>query len=286
MTQSRVVVVTGASAGVGRATALAFALRGASLGLIGRARNGLEATAREVRAAGARAMVLPLDLADSDHVDGAADAVERELGGIDVWVNNALVSALSPIRRLRPSEFRSAAATSYLGGVHGMLAAVHRMVPRDQGVILQVGSPFAHVMPLWAAWRAAKQAIHGFIASLRSELLHDQSRVRVTTVHLPECDTLPLEWATRLPGRTPAAARLLPPKTAARAIVYASEHDVGRDLVVGWSGPARRPEDKSPDPARTGSRRAGRRPRTLHLKMRLARRVMLRWARPRRSAPE
>ncbi|HET7038501.1 MAG TPA: SDR family oxidoreductase [Gemmatimonadales bacterium] len=242
MTHSRVVVVTGASAGVGRATALAFARRGAALGLIARRRNGLEATAREVRAIGARALVLPLDVADSDHVDGAADAVERELGGMDVWVNNALLPWLSPVRRLRPAEFRRAAATSYLGGVHGMLAAVHRMVPRNRGVIVQVGSSVAPAMPLWAAWRATKQAIQGFIASLRSELVHDQSQVRVTTVHLPELEPLPAGWTGRLPVQRPAP-RVLPPEAAARAIVYAAEHDVGQDLVVGWSGSARRPEE-------------------------------------------
>jgi NADP-dependent 3-hydroxy acid dehydrogenase YdfG len=264
------VVVTGASAGIGRATALAFARCGASLGLIARRRNGLEATAREVRAAGARALVLPLDVADSDHVDGAADAVERELGGIDVWVNNALVPPLSPGRRLRPAEFRRAAATSYLGGVHGMLAAVHRMVPRDRGVIVQVGSNVTLAMPLWAAWRATKHAIQGFIASIRSELVHDQSQVRVTTVHLPELEALPMEWANRLPGRRPTP-RVLPPEAAARAIVYAAEHDVGRDLVVGWSGAARRGDTGAPRRHRI---RSG---------MRLARRAVRRWARGRRD---
>jgi NAD(P)-dependent dehydrogenase (short-subunit alcohol dehydrogenase family) len=260
VTQARVVVITGASAGVGRATALAFARRGASMGLIARTRNGLEATARDVRAAGGRALVLPLDVADPDHVDGAADAVERELGGIDVWVNNALRPALSPGRPFRPAEFRRAAAASYLGGVHGMLAAVHRMVPRDRGVIVQVGSTVAPAMPLWAAWRATREAIQGFLSSLRSELLHDQSRVRVTTVHLPEPEPRPVEWVPRL------ARRVLPPEAAARAIVYASDHDVGRDLVVGWSV-ARRSGDAGA-PRRQWSRSG----------IRLARRVMRRWA--------
>lgn len=282
MTQSRVVVVTGASAGVGRAVALAFAQRGASVGLIAPLRSGLEATAREVRAAGGQALVLPLDVTDSDHVDGAADAVERELGGIDVWVNNALVSVPAPARR--PAELRRAAAASYLGGVHGMLAAVHRMVPRDRGVILQVGAgPTGPSMPLWAAWRAAKHAIKEFIASLRTELVNDQSRVRLTTVHLPGVDGPPLEWASRLPRPSGPGPRLVQPDVAARAIVYAAEHDVGREVVVGMSGAAH--SSTQPAAGRPARRATTRRParRAFGLKnLRLARRVVTRWARDRR----
>jgi NAD(P)-dependent dehydrogenase (short-subunit alcohol dehydrogenase family) len=260
-----VVVITGASAGIGRAVALAFAERGASVGLIAAGRGGLEATARDVRAAGGRALVLPLDLTDSDHVDGAADAVERELGGIDVWVNNALVSA--PTRR--PAELRRAATAQYLGGVHGMLAAVHRMVPRDRGVILQVGAGVAgHNMPLWAAWRAAKHAIREFVTSLRAELVTDQSRVRVTTVHVPGVDGLPLDWANRLRRAPEPGPRRIQPDVAARGVVYAAENDVGEDVVVGRSGLARTPHARPRGP--TGLR-----------KLRVARRAVRRWARDR-----
>src|ERR671937_1365988 len=169
-----VVVITGASAGVGRATAREFARRGARVGLIARGRDGLEGARREVERLGGRALVLPLDVSDHEAVEQAAEAVETELGPIDVWVNNAMLSVFSPVKEMRPEEYRRVTDVTYLGYVYGTLAALRRMLPRDSGVIVQIGSALAYrSIPLQSAYCAAKAAVRGFTDSLRTELIHD-----------------------------------------------------------------------------------------------------------------
>ena len=222
-----VVVVTGASAGVGRATVRAFAARGAHLGLIARGEDGLAAARREVEAAGGRALALPVDVARADQVELAAAAVEEELGPIDVWVNNAMVSVFSPVVEMTAEEFRRVTEVTYLGYVHGTLAALRRMLPRDRGVIVQVGSALAHRgIPLQAAYCGAKHAIQGFTESLRCELLHDESNVRVTMVQMPALNTPQFGWVrTRLPNFPQPVPPIYRPEVAAEAVVWAAEHD-------------------------------------------------------------
>jgi NAD(P)-dependent dehydrogenase (short-subunit alcohol dehydrogenase family) len=233
--ESQVVVVTGASAGVGRATVRAFAEEGAWLGLIARGRDGLEAAKREVERAGGRALVLPLDVADADAVEDAAARVEAELGPIDIWVNNAMVTVFSPITEMTAEEFRRVTEVTYLGYVHGTLSALRRMLPRDHGVIVQVGSALAYrAIPLQSAYCAAKHAVSGFTESLRTELLHDGSKVRVTEVHLPALNTPQFGWnKTRLPRQPQPVPPIYQPEVAARGIVYAAHHP-RRELWVGW----------------------------------------------------
>jgi len=230
-----IVVVTGASAGVGRAVVRAFAARGASVGLMARGRDGLEAAAKEVEASGGRGLVLPLDVADADAVDRAAGAVEAELGPIDVWVNNAMLSVFSPVAELTAAEVRRVTDVSYLGYVNGTLAALDRMGSRDRGTIVQVGSALAfRSIPLQAAYCGAKHAIEGFTESLRCELLHDRSGIRVTSVHLPAINTPQFDWARRrLPRRAQPVPPIFQPEVAARAIVWAADR-APRELKVGW----------------------------------------------------
>ena len=232
----RVVVVTGASAGVGRATARAFAGRGAHVGLIARGEAGLAAARREVEAAGGRALALPVDVAQADQVELVATAIEEELGPIDVWVNNAMTSVFSPVKEMTAEEFRRVTEVTYLGYVHGTLAALRRMLPRDYGTIVQVGSALAYRgIPLQAAYCAAKHAIQGFTESLRCELLHDKSNVRLTMVQLPALNTPQFGWVrTRLPNSPQPVPPIFRPELAAEAIVWADEHN-RREVTVGWS---------------------------------------------------
>lgn len=234
-----VVVVTGASAGVGRAVALAFAReRGAAVGLIARSRDALEAVAAEIERLGGTALVLPADVADADAVTAAADAVERSLGPIDVWVNNAMVTVFGRVRDVTPEEIRRVTEVTYLGSVHGTLAALRHMLPRDRGVILQVGSALAYrSIPLQAAYCGAKSAIRGFIDSLRSELIHDGSRLQVTMVHLPAVNTPQFDWArSHMPRRARPVGAIFNPDDIGRAIVQAAadpkrEHWLGLTTV-------------------------------------------------------
>ncbi len=234
----QVVVVTGASSGVGRATARLFAERGADVALIARGIEGLEAAAKEVEAAGGRALVLPLDIAEADAVDRAAQRVEDELGPIDVWVNSAMTAVLAPVTETSAAEFARVTNVTYLGLVHGTLAALGRMVPRDRGVIVQVGSALAYrSIPLQATYCASKHAVKGFTESLRCELLHDHSRVRVTMVHLPGLNTPQFDRVkTTLPRHPRPVAPVYQPEVAARAVVWASEHR-RREVMVGAPTP-------------------------------------------------
>jgi short-subunit dehydrogenase len=228
-----VVVVAGASSGVGRATARAFAERGDHVALIAREGDGLRAALDEARLL-TTAIAAPADLGDADQVEAAADRIERELGPIDVWVNVAMLSVFSPVRELRADEVRRVTEVTYLGLVHGTLAALRRMLPRDRGAIVQVGSALSYrAIPLQAAYCGAKFAARGFTDALRCELLHDGSGVRVTTVHLPAVNTPQFEVVrNRLPNRPRPVAPIYQPEVAARAILHAADHG-GRERWVG-----------------------------------------------------
>ena len=234
MPSREVVVVTGASAGVGRAVVRRFAREGARIALLARGRDGLDAAAREVEDAGGRALVLPTDVASWDQVDEAARQTEDTFGPIDVWINNAMASVFSPIRDMRPEEYHRVTAVTYLGSVHGTLAALHRMLPRDRGSIVQVGSALAYRgIPLQSAYCGAKHAIQGFMDSLRCELLHDKSAVTLTHVLLPAMNTPQFGWVkSRLPNRAQPVPPIYQPEVAAEAIFWAAHHD-RRELWVG-----------------------------------------------------
>jgi NADP-dependent 3-hydroxy acid dehydrogenase YdfG len=234
-TESRVVVITGASAGVGRATARAFAAKGARVGLIARNADALEAARREVEARGGEAVVAIADVSDFAAVERAARTIEDAFGPIDVWINNAMTSVLGPIIEITPEEFRRVTEVTYLGVVHGTLVALRSMLPRDTGVIIQVGSTLAYRgIPLQAPYCAAKHAVQGFHDSLRSELIHEGSNVQVCMVNLPALNTPQFRWIrSHMPRKAQPFGTIFEPEVAARAIVWASEHP-RRELNVGW----------------------------------------------------
>jgi NAD(P)-dependent dehydrogenase (short-subunit alcohol dehydrogenase family) len=229
-----VVVITGASAGVGRATARKFAKHGARIGLIGRGLDGLEAARKEVEDLGGKAIVVSADVANPDRMETAAAQIEAELGKINIWINNAMTSVFSPIKEMKSEEFRRVTDVTYLGCVYGTLAAMRRMLPRDRGVIVQVGSALAYRgIPLQAAYCAAKHAIQGFCESLRCELLHDKSAVRVTMIQMPALNTPQFGWVkSRLPRRAQPVPPIFQPEVAAEAIYFAAYHP-RREFYVG-----------------------------------------------------
>lgn len=231
----RVVVVTGASAGVGRAVVREFAKQKVSIGLIARGQERLEAAKREVEQAGGRALVLPTDVADARQVEHSAQRVEEEFGPIDVWVNDAMTTIFAPFVEIEPDEFKRATEVTYLGCVYGTMAALRRMKPRNRGTIVQVGSALAYrSIPLQSAYCGAKHAIVGFTDSIRSELIHDKSKVHLTIVQLPAMNTPQFGWCrTRLPHHPQPVPPIFQPEVAARAIVWASEQRK-REVYVGW----------------------------------------------------
>jgi NAD(P)-dependent dehydrogenase (short-subunit alcohol dehydrogenase family) len=228
------VVITGASAGVGRATVRKFARHGARIGLLARGVDGLEAAREEVEKLGSRALVVPTDVADPEQVEKAAAQIEAELGPIDIWINDAMTSVFSPIKKMTPEEFRRVTEVTYLGYVYGTLAALKRMLPRDRGVIVQVGSALAYRgIPLQSSYCAAKHAIQGFCDSLRCELLHDKSKVRVTMVQMPALNTPQFGWVkSRLSRRAQPVPPIYQPEVAADAIYFAA-HNPRREFYVG-----------------------------------------------------
>jgi short-subunit dehydrogenase len=230
-----VVVITGASAGVGRATARAFAQAGSHVGLIARDHEGLEAAAEEARGSGVRAVTALVDVADAEAVDRAARVFEEELGPIDVWVNNAMTSVFSPVHELEAAEVKRVTEVTYLGSVNGILAALARMRPRNAGTIVQVGSALAYRgIPLQAAYCGSKHAIRGFVDSLRCELVHDRLGLKVTMVHLPATNTPQFGWVrNRLPHHPKPVPPIYQPEVAARAILWAATHP-RREVHVGF----------------------------------------------------
>ena len=233
----RVVVVTGSSGGIGRASARAFADGGADLALLARGEVGLAAAAEEVRAAGARALPIEVDVADHRAVEAAAARIERELGPIEVWVNVAFTSVFARFADIEPEEFRRVTEVTYLGYVYGTRAALRRMLPRDRGTIVQVGSALAYRgIPLQSPYCGAKHAIQGFHESLRTELLHDRSGVRVTMVQMPAVNTPQFDWVrSRLPRQAQPVPPIYQPEVAAGAVVYAADHPGRREYWVGGS---------------------------------------------------
>jgi len=230
-----VVVITGASAGVGRATAREFARHGAAVGLLARSRDGLEGACRDVEQAGGKALIVQTDVSDDAQVERAADMVERHLGPIDIWVNNAMVSVLSPVKEMTAEDYRRVTEVTYLGYVHGTMAALRRMLPRDRGAIVQIGSALAYrAIPLQSAYCAAKHAVQGFTESLRSELIHDGSRVHVTIVQLPAVNTPQFSWIkTRMPRHPQPVPPIYQPEVIARSVYWAAHHR-RREFSVGY----------------------------------------------------
>jgi NAD(P)-dependent dehydrogenase (short-subunit alcohol dehydrogenase family) len=233
---NKVVVITGASAGVGRAVAREFARNGADLALLARNGEALDNARMEAEACGRRALAIPVDVSDAEAVERAAFVIESQLGPIDVWVNNAMVTVFSPVALLQPDEVRRVTEVTYLGTVNGTLSALRRMLPRDRGSIVQVGSALAYrSIPLQAPYCGAKAAIRGFTDSLRTELLHSGSHIRVTMVQMPALNTPQFDWCrARVPRKPQPVPPIFEPEVAARAIVWASRHR-RREVFVGGS---------------------------------------------------
>lgn len=235
LNRPEVVVITGAGAGLGRAIAEEFARHGAHIGLIARDKDRLEAAKLDVERLGGRALVIQADVSDSDALESAAARTEEEFGPIDIWINNAMTSVFSPVKEMKADEYRRVTEVTYLGYVYGTLAALKRMLARDRGTIVQVGSALAYrSIPLQSAYCAAKHAIVGFTDSLRTELLHDQSNVQVTVVEMPGMNTPQFDWAkTRLPRKPQPVPPIYQPEVGARAVYWAAHHH-RREVLVGW----------------------------------------------------
>lgn len=241
MARALVVAITGSSAGLGRAIAHAYAKRGAKLGLIARNPEALDAAKQECEALGGHAICFPSDVADPDAVDRAAAQLEDAFGPIDVWINDAMVSVFSPVKEMEPSDYKRVTEVLYLGFVHGTLAALRRMLPRNRGTIIQIGSALSYrSIPLQSAYCACKHAINGFTDSLRCELHHDKSKIRITNIQMPAMNTTQFDWVkNRMPNMTQPVPPIYEPEIAAE-VVYAAgvarkprrEYWVGMPTVV------------------------------------------------------
>jgi NAD(P)-dependent dehydrogenase (short-subunit alcohol dehydrogenase family) len=234
--RSEVVVVTGASAGVGRAIVRAFAQRGAHIGLLARGHAGLEGAQRDVEEFGGKALAIPTDIADADQVEAAATKVEETFGPIDIWINVAMASVFSPFKEMKPEEFKRVTEVTYLGQVYGTMAALHRMLPHDRGRIIQIGSALAYRgIPLQSAYCGSKHAIQGFTESVRCELIHDKSNVKITMVQLPAVNTPQFGWVkSRLPHKAQPVPPIYQPEVIADAVTYVADH-YRRQLFIGLS---------------------------------------------------
>ncbi len=233
MTQT--VVITGASGGIGRATAQLFGRRGANVVLIARGEAGLSGAALDVMEAGGKALPIPADVADYDALERAAEQAESEFGPIDVWVNVAFTSVFAPFTQIKPDEFKRVTEVSYLGYVYGTKAALGKMVPRDRGTIVQVGSALSYrSIPLQSAYCGAKHAINGFTESVRTELLHDNSNVHITIAQMPAVNTPQFSWVlSRLPRHPQPVPPIYQPEVAARGVVFAADHPEHKEHWVG-----------------------------------------------------
>lgn len=237
--EQEVVVVTGASAGLGRAIARKFGSQGAKVGLIARGgagMDGLEGAKADVDKAGGQGLILACDVADPDQVEAAAEKAEQELGPIDIWVNDAMTSVFGPVKEIAPQEFKRVTEVTYLGQVYGAMAALKRMLPRDKGHIVLVGSALAYRgIPLQSAYCGAKHAIQGFADSLRAELLHDRSHVVLTMVQMPAMNTPQFGWVKNLlPMKPQPVPPIYQPEVAAEAVYWAAHHN-RREIFVGKS---------------------------------------------------
>ncbi len=234
---TKTVVITGASAGIGRATARLFAERGDKVALIARGQKGLDGAAKDVAESGGTPLAVVADIADFAEVDAAADQIEAEFGPIDVWINVAFTSVFAPFRQISAAEFRRVTEVSYLGFVHGTMAALGRMHARDEGTIVQVGSALgARSIPLQSAYCGAKHAINGFTSSLRCELLHDKSNIRITVVQMPAVNTPQFSWVrSRLPHQPQPVPPIYQPEVAASGVLFAADHPERKEYWVGGS---------------------------------------------------
>jgi NAD(P)-dependent dehydrogenase (short-subunit alcohol dehydrogenase family) len=237
MGAQRVVVVTGASAGLGRAIASAFGARGDRVALLARGQEGLDAAAEEVEAAGGHALAVPTDVSSWNQVNAAAQTIEAAFGPIDVWVNDAMTSVFAPFKDVTPDEFERVTAVNYLGFVYGTMAALRSMLARNEGTIIQVGSALAlRSIPLQSAYCGSKHAILGFTESLRTELLHDRSGVSVTMVQMPAMNTPQFSWVrNKMPNSPQPVAPIYQPEVAARSVLFAADHPNRHNYYVGIS---------------------------------------------------
>lgn len=230
-----VVVVTGASAGLGRSIARTYAKNGYDVSLLARGVDGLRGAQQEIEAMGRKAIYFQVDVADAEAVENAAERTEEQLGPIDVWINNAMNSVFSPIKEMTPEDYKRVTDVTYLGQVYGTLSALKRMLPRDKGKIILVGSALAYRgIPLQSAYCGAKHAIQGFFDSLVTELLHDKSNVKATMIQLPAMNTTQFQFVkSRLPNKPRPMGTIFQPEVAAEAILFAAEND-RREINVGW----------------------------------------------------
>lgn len=232
--KNKIVVITGASAGVGRATSTAFAQLGCQIALLARGIDGLEGAKKDVEKNGGTACIYEVDVSNPIAIEQAADKIELEMGPIDIWINNAMCSVFSPIKHITPAEFKRVTEVTYLGQVYGTMAALKHMLPRNSGSIILIGSALAYRgIPLQSAYCGAKHGIEGFFESLRCELFHDQSKIHLTMVQLPAMNTPQFGWVmNKLPNKPRPMGTVFEPEVAAKAIVFAATHQ-RRQIYVG-----------------------------------------------------